>query len=134
MILFIDQSTKLKEIQQKFMATYPFLRIRFADRPHKTGEAAENAYWYDENKPVAAVSKKASPGTLRIYPWHRTGDVEAQFESQFGLHAQIFRVEGERQIQTAGTDVFSLNEQNAIGKIHEMDHEGNQWIEREKLL
>lgn len=134
MILVIGDRTTIKDIQQEFQKAYPFLDIRFSDRPHEFGTATNKGHWYDADKRLFDITEISGPGYVYIQPWSKTWDVEEQFKTRFKLYPQIFRKEDDQWVQTAGTDDFTLEEQNEIGKQSLERRNGNLWIEREKFL
>ena len=134
MKLKITSSTTIRDIQQWFSSVYPFLNIKFSDKPHNKHGRMKDDHWYDCSFRIATITGKGIPGDICIRPWHRTGDVEQEFETKFGLHGQIFRREGEEWIETVGTDLFSLSEQNETGKQLTSEKTQSLWTERERLL
>src|SRR5690349_20507307 len=115
MILHINHETTIKELQEKFRKAYPFLKIEFADRSQQPGEVKKPCHWYDPVFRLQNIAKLPRNGEITLHPWSKTGDVEDMFSSMFGVYAQIFRNQGGSWIQTAGTDVLTLDEQNEIG-------------------
>lgn len=131
-MIHIFPKTTVSDLQQQFSTTYPFLCIRFCDQSHQEGEEIVHADWYAPGVRLAEKSKNAVNRELAIHPWHRTADVELAFEKSFGLPVQIFRKEGDRWIQTAGTDELTLDEQNTIGRQREEEQHGSLWTQNER--
>lgn len=134
MTLKINTDTTIQNIQLRFQIAFPFLKIEFSDKPHKTGESITGGHWYDPSIPILSIAKKPHTGTIQIQPWHKTGHVEDLFQKNFGLYPQVFRKDRGEWIQTAGTDMFTLDEQNEIGRKLVDSTSGNSWLERESLL
>ena len=134
MKLEINHNSCIRNIQQDFHQEYPYLKMEFFSTPHQLGEMCTDGFQYDPGFCLAHIVKRKEQACLDIHPWQKTGDVEQAFRERFGLYVQIYRKENGRWIQTAGTDLFSLEEQNLIGKNLEEKREGNLWVEREKLL
>ncbi len=134
MKIFIDRHTTIKDIQDAFQVEYPFLNIQFSDKKHEYGMYTEDGHWYDPCFKIRRMTKRPLDLYITIHPWHRTGDIEADFESVLSLHPQIFRLEENGWIETAGTDIFSVEEQNYIGRKLAEERGGNLWIERECVL
>ncbi len=130
----INNSTTVNDVQQQFQKAYPYLKIEFADKSHEFGETTKTKHWYDKSFKLSAISKKLNADTIGVQGWKKTGDVEEEFKTKFLLFPQIYRREGSQWIQTAGTDVFTLDEQNEIGKKSMENPSDNLWIEREKIL
>ena len=73
---------------------------------------------------------------LIIHSWHKVGDIEQKLRKLYSLNIQIFYHQGDRWIQTAGTDDITLSEQNEVGRkvTENMLHGRENPIEREKRL
>jgi len=134
MILHIDHKTTIEDIQRKFSTAFPFLKLEFFDKPHKTGEPMHKGHRLDPAFRLLDFAKKPHSGFIIIHPWDKTGFVERYFKEKFGLFPQIFRKEENKWIETAGTDVFTLEEQDGIGRrVVDKNHDP-YWREREILL
>lgn len=116
MIVNITHKTTIEHVQRKVNVAFPFLKIEFSDKAHAQGQKTKKAHWYDPSFKLLDIAKKQKTGWVTLHPWDKTGFVEEIFENRFGLHAQIFRKENDQWIETAGTDVFTLEEQNEIGR------------------
>jgi len=134
MIINITHKTTVKDVQRKFGAAYPFLKIEFSDKPHKEGELVIKGYWYDGSFKLLSLAKKPEEGWIVVHPWQKTGQIEETFNNRFGLYPQIFRREVTKWIETAGTDVLSLEEQNTIGRKMVDKYRQQGWRERKLLL
>lgn len=135
MILEINNTVTIKEVQRRFRAAFPFLKIEFSDRPHDWGEPVMDGHWYGIDFQLISLTKRAPLADfIIIQPWDKVGDVEEQFKTKFGLYPQILRREEYQWIQTAGTDELMLDELNEIGRRSIESRSGNLWIERETLL
>ena len=128
----ITDTTTIRELQEAFRISYPYLTIKFFDKPHAWGEGSSSAHCYDPLFRVQSIEKKKqAPGFFEVFPWQKVGEVERNFQEQLGLYAQICRKHGEGWIETAGTDELSLDEQNELGKKTLINTHENLWIERE---
>ena len=135
MILPIYPDTSISDVQSFFHRAYPFLRIAFCDGAHAWGERCATFHWHDPTILLTHVAERSKiPASIPLHPWLKTGDVEDAFETCFGLHAQIFRKEGGRWVETAGTDDLTLDEQNDIGYRSEARLHEVMWIEREVIF
>ena len=134
MIIKINHKTTVRDVQRKFNLAYPFLKIEFSDKPHKQGEQVRKGHWLDSAFRLLDIAKKPQPGWIAIQPWQKVGSVEEFFKETFGLFPQIFRKQYERWIETAGTDVFTLEEQDGIGRKTVDENHDPYWSEREVLL
>lgn len=134
MKIVIYETTTVNVIQQRFSTAYPFLSIRFCNTPHGIGEESRKTNWYKGEMRLRDLTTKSLDNAVSIEPSVTTGAVEQAFETAFGLHAQIFRKEGERWVQTAGTDALTLDEQNEIGRVAAEEQQGAGWGDRAKRL
>jgi hypothetical protein len=135
MILEINNTVTIKEVQKRFHAAFPFLKIEFSDQPHDWGEPVLDGHWHSVDFQLSTIARRAPMADfIIIQPWDKVGDVEEQIKTKFGLYPQIFRREEYHWIQTAGTDELTLDEQNDIGRRSLESRTGNLWIERETLL
>lgn len=134
MTIKIGHKTTVKDIQKRFSVAFPYLKIEFSDRPHGEGEPTRKGHWYDPSFPILDIANRPETGVILIQPWHKTGYVEELFAIRFGLYPQIFRKEDEKWIETAGTDIFTLDEQNEIARKIVEKTGGYYHREREMLL
>lgn len=134
MIINITPHTTVRQVQLQFGKAFPFLKIEFADAPHEFMEASRKVHWYAKSFLVHTIAKKKVSAHISIQPWSKTGAVESEFQSKLGISAKIFRRQAYSWIQTAGTDMLSLDEQNEIGKRSIEKRSGSLWVERELLL
>jgi len=134
MTLHIHRKTKIRQVQKSFHEEYPYLKLEFYNRPHGWGEVSKNADRYDPSFRIFDVTRlKIQEGEVLARAWDKTGEVEESFEKNFGLHAQVYRRNGNEWIETAGSDELTLFEQNEIGKKSVVESHDNLWIEREVL-
>jgi hypothetical protein len=134
MKITIDRHTAIKDIQHQFQKTFPFLKIEFAARPHGFMGTVQGNHWYDPNALVSNIPGFSGEGYIDLQSWSRTGDVEDAFKTKLGLYPQIFRRLGYKWVETAGTDLLSLDEQNSIGRESLVKRSGNLWLEKEYIL
>jgi hypothetical protein len=83
---------------------------------------------------VSNIPGFSGEGYIDLQSWSRTGDVEDAFKTKLGLYPQIFRRLGYKWVETAGTDLLSLDEQNSIGRESLVKRSGNLWLEKEYIL
>ena len=115
MIIEINDSRTIGDIQEEFSNRFPFLKIEFFQKPHDR-EDPSNETPYQKELPLGEIRQKHAHGIITIDPDNETGAVEKEFERRFGLIVQIYRLQMDRWIQTAGTDILSLSEQNQIAR------------------
>lgn len=69
----------------------------------------------DPNTTLGALSAKVKEAVLMIEPTMPTWQLERLFETDYGLHVQLFRQSGNLWLETSRTDDLSIEQQNAKG-------------------
>lgn len=134
MILNLTQKTKIRQLQECFSVSFPYLKLEFFDKPHGWGEKSSEAHCYDPSYRLSTVcTGYFEEGEIVAKPWAKAGEIESFLSERFGLYSQVYRRNGSGWIQTAGTDDLTLFEQNEIGKESVTEHHENLWIEREVI-
>ncbi|TVQ49878.1 MAG: hypothetical protein EA362_03695 [Saprospirales bacterium] len=111
----ITNDKKIADIQREFSEKFPKLKIEFYKKPHETGEGSKDELKHDPNSTIGEIRKKGSEGDLSIHGNLKVETLEANFQEQFGLNAQVFRKSGNIWLQTTKTDDWTLSEQNDRG-------------------
>ena len=119
MIIEIDDSKTIEDIQDSFNTAFPFLKIEFYEHPHHWYEPSSLQTEIKKTKKIADIRKQHNHGILKIYSWFKTGDVEQLFRKEFDLYIQVFYRQKNKWVQSAGSDNLTLKEQNAIGQSSE---------------
>ncbi len=115
MTIEINDTNTIEEIRDLFSRNFPYLSLEFFAEPHRWQETSSFKHLLPHYKRIGEVSTRHHQGVLEIAPWQKTGAVEQAFSRIFGLQVQVFRLHGDRWIQTAGTDECTLAEQNETG-------------------
>lgn len=108
MLIEIDDSKTVSDIQDRFSLCFPFLKIEFYHKPHRWEESSLTANRVDPSTVIGEIRKKHHPGILEIKSWYKTGDVEHLFKKLFGLNAQIFRLQDGHWKQSTQSDNLTL--------------------------
>jgi len=114
MILYIDDTRRISDLQEKFSECFPNLKIEFYAHPHHWKEASLQIDAVDPSKKIGEVRKNHEHGGLEIKSWYQAGKVEQDLKNLFGLNAQIFRNENGQWRQTVSSDNLTLTEQQEI--------------------
>lgn len=112
----IHDHTTLREIMVTFSDYYPYLQLRFYKSPHGRFESSEESELLDSSLTIDAIKKTHVSAMIEIQPWHKTADVEKEFQYRFGLSVQILVKDKSNWQQTTGMDTFTLKELNEIGR------------------
>ncbi len=113
----------IAEVQHTFQQAFPYLKLVFFSKPHKAFKGSPAKYLIqDRNQKIGSIEHPPKEGVIYLEPEMPTWQVERLFESEFGLHVQVFRKSGNTWLETSVTDDLSLEQQNAKGKAAENIH------------
>ncbi len=121
MIIVVHPNKLLSEIASDFNKFFPFLKIEFFKNPHAWLETSKTEDAISPNQKISDATKINKDVFIEIHYWQKTGTIEQVFKNKLDLSIQIFRRQGEHWIQTNGTDILTLEEQNQIGKMFSED-------------
>jgi hypothetical protein len=135
MILQINDTTLIRELQWKFHQAFPFLKIEFFYHPYCCGGYADPS----DNKchpdiPVSDTTQCSNPVIVKIQPWNRVGYIKETFEDSLGLYARVYYRHGYEWIESDDSDNICLEELNELGRLMTRERKGNRVFEREALL
>ncbi|SHM63109.1 hypothetical protein SAMN05444266_109256 [Chitinophaga jiangningensis] len=116
MLLVINDHKSLGLLQQEFSSNYPFLKLSFYDKPHGILEATEKSHQLSARMLVREVRNLHHSGTLTINPDDTVYSIERAFRDRFNLNVQVCRRNTFGWVQTSGSDLVTLGEQNEIGR------------------
>jgi hypothetical protein len=111
MLLHIDDTMLVSDVQEDFSDSYPFLKIEFYSEPHHYKQASSEIHRLHPSETIGAIRKIHNPGNLEILSWYTTGRIERDFKEKFGLNVQVFRKEAGTWMQTRSSDTYTLAEQ-----------------------
>ena len=134
MILEIDESTRLVDLQKYFSASFPFLKLVFFKELQPMNGERKKIDLIDSKGLINSLRTNKKEVFLEIHYWQKTETVEKLFRDKAGLYVKIRRKQGEHWIETSGTDDLTLEEQNDIGRKATQDllHGFNRPFEFEK--
>lgn len=111
MLLQIDDTMTIDEVQDRFQECFPYLQIRFYSKPHESGQASEKKDLYAPDFRIGHIRRKHRNGELEIKSWDTTASIEQKMKDQFGLNIQIFRYDSIGcWIQTTLSDTLTLKQ------------------------
>ena len=90
MLLEIDDTKTVGDLQERFNLCFPQLRIEFYNRPHHWQEESADNLKINPGMLIGSIRKIHAPGVLEIKSWYKTGEVEQNFKDLFGLNVQVF--------------------------------------------
>jgi len=117
--MVISKTRTIAAIQEEFNGKFPHLKIEFYKHKHGVGEGSEAADQIDTSKSISDISSIDSDAEISIHGNLKTASLEQEFETQFGIHVQVFRKAGKIWLQTTNTDEWTLAEQEEKGLEYE---------------
>lgn len=112
----INDSRYIHAIQEEFSSAFPFLKLEFFSRPHKSGGASLKKFLTSNGRTLGECRTKHTKGELIIEPDMTVTELEQGFEKKYGLSVQVFRKSGKVWLETTVTDHWTLEEQNKQGE------------------
>jgi hypothetical protein len=136
MTIEINSNTTLGDVIQAFTNYYPYLKMEFFKKHHHWQEESSSNEILTHSYLVNSFTNVDNNHFIIFHYWQKTGVVEQDFYTKYGLNIQIYRRQGDQWVQTTGTDELSLEEQNEIGRkaTEDLLHGSGRIFEREKLL
>lgn len=113
MLLHIDDSQLVADIQEDFSDSYPFLKIEFYEQPQPYKGETPATHRISPDEKIADICNLHHSGNVEILSWYTTGRVEREFKEKFGLNVQVFRKEAGAWLQSSTMDSYTLGEQTA---------------------
>ena len=115
MLLSINDTMTVGDIQDHFAECFPNLRIFFYSKSHKKFEASDSRYRYTEGVLIGDIRKKHLNDVYEIKSWFPVAKVESDLKDKFGLFAQIFRFdESGKPAQSSSSDELTLQQQSDL--------------------
>lgn len=117
MVIEINDIKTIREIQEAFSTTYPYLSIHFFRRlPKKEDGSSQQRALIPVDTVIGNIKKTHVSGLLEIQPWNTIADVEKELLRRFGLIAQVLRKSDVHWILPEGAAHLTLDEQNETGQ------------------
>ena len=109
MLLEIDDTKTVAELQERFSLCFPQLKIEFYHKRHHWQEDSAENLKINPQLLIGNVRKMHEPGVLEIKSWHKTGEVEQNFKDLFGLNVQVFYRDHHQWKQSIHSDNKTLS-------------------------
>ncbi len=116
MQLEINDHRKIHAIQHEFNQLFPFLKIEFFSKPHKTGGVASVRKIHSDTKTLGECGVLHKKGILTVMPGMSVTELEANFRDVYGLEVRVYRKSGKIWLETKQTEKWSLEKQNMQGE------------------
>jgi hypothetical protein len=124
MLIEIDDTKTIADIQERFSLCFPYLKLEFYRKPHHWEGSSPARHLIDPAIRVGDIRKAHNPEILEIKSWDKTGEVEQMFKRILGLHPQIFRLENNEWKQSKASDNLTLARQTEIAMNTKRDYRG----------
>jgi hypothetical protein len=116
MQITINDKRKIYAIQEEFNTLFPYLKIDFFAKPHKSGGGSSKKLVEQGSKTLGECRTVHKNGHVTITPNMTVSELEQHFTDAYGLSVQVFRQSGNIWLETTVTDGWTLEEQNSQGK------------------
>lgn len=116
MKITINDNRKIFAIQEAFTNAFPYLKLEFFAKPHKTGGASAKKFIKHPSKTLGECRTVHNTGTITITGNTTVGELEQRFSDVYGLGVQVFRRSGKIWLETTVTDSWTLERQNQEGE------------------
>lgn len=116
MLIHIDDTHTIEDIKNAFHSRYQWLKLEFYKQPHAEGEGSPAQETITGNPTIGSIRTSHNEGDLKFDGSTSVADLEQRFWNIFGIAVQVFRKSGDKWLQTAATDSWTLNEQNEKGE------------------
>lgn len=115
MLLHINDSKTVEDLQDHFSKCFPYLKIEFYK---ETGQPKP----YNKSNLISPytfigdIRKTSYAGTMDIKSWDKTSKIKQDFKEIYGLNVQVFRVHNGEWIPTTYSDELTLKQQYELSK------------------
>lgn len=117
MQIIVNDDRSIFAIQQEFNRMFPYLKLEFFSKLHRTGRPSSLKFLEHNSKKLGEFRKMHSSGEIPIIPAMTVSELEQLFGDQYGLGVQVFRKSGSIWLETVLTDNWTLSEQNSQGEM-----------------
>lgn len=116
MKIAISDNKKIVTIQEEFNTAFPYLKLEFFSKPHRTNMGSAKKLIKSNNVTLGECRGVHKKGEIKITPSMTVSDLEQRFYELYGLGVQVFRQSGKVWLETTVTDGWTLEEQNSQGE------------------
>jgi hypothetical protein len=111
MKITINDHRKISALQADFRQLFPFLKLEFFSKPHRSGGAASKTL-IGHDKTLGECRTIHNKGTLTITPQMTASDLRQHFSDVYGLSVEILHMVGNSWIEIGYSEKRTLAEQN----------------------
>lgn len=114
MLLYINDSKTVQDLQDRFSKCFPYLKLEFY-------KEAGNRFKSNLIKPdtfIGDIRIQSRSGILDIKSWDKTSKVKQELKDLFGLNVQIFRLYYNQWIPATYSDELTLHQQTELARVN----------------
>jgi hypothetical protein len=116
MEISIKNEKKISDIQLEFNTLYPYLKLEFFSKPHKSGGRSNLKFILNGSKIIGECRTISGNDEMIITPTMTVNELEQGLGEKFGIGVQVFRQSGKVWLETTFTDGWTLEVQNSQGE------------------
>lgn len=116
MQLKLEKNDTVLDLKKQFQSAFPGLKIELFEKAHEAKQSSAAKQRIYGVVALESVVNQDLPCSIDVKETMSVSEVERQFESELGLHVQVFRQMRGVWIETVQTDSYSLAEQMNISK------------------
>jgi hypothetical protein len=111
MVLYLENDTPVKALQDKFNALYPFLQLHFIKTFREDGKPLKKIVKGLPEQRLSEITGTLVPGMVSIEGTCTVAEILDNFRSH-GLAVQVYRKSGTLWVETSLTEDWTLERQN----------------------
>ena len=116
MLLHINDSKTVEDLQDRFNRCFPYLKIEFYKEAGNHLKACDKSNLVSPYTFIGDIRKNTYCGTMDIKSWDKTSKVKNDFKDIFGLTVQIFRLHNGEWMPTTYSNELTLQQQYQLSK------------------
>ena len=111
MLLHFHDNLRICDLKEKFELCFSRLKLEFFSYSDHSDGSSSCPDILDDSTRLGDILTYRAAGKLAIRSFFTVEQVEQEIKNTFGLHAQIFRKERGRWIETSKTSKYTLQQQ-----------------------
>jgi hypothetical protein len=116
MEISITDEKKIADIQFEFNKLFPYLKLEFFSRLHKSGGRSNLKFVLNGSKTIRECRTIIGVNEMIINKSMAVNELEQGLGTKFGIGVQVFRQSGKVWLETTITDGWTLEVQNSQGE------------------
>ena len=120
MKLKIEDHQMISELQEKFHAHFPYLKLYFFKSAGPNNVGIPKSQLIIDDAPISKLRKSHSSGSIEIGGDTQVGDLEKTFAENFDLNVQVFFKSKDVWLETTTDDDLTLKALNEKAHQHQI--------------